>query len=91
MGLLTMIIVGAFAGWVASIIMRTNAQMGWLANIIVGILGSVLGGFIVNLLRGDVALTTGFLNFNPLNIIVSILGAVLLIGILRFFRKESVL
>ena len=47
------IVFGALAGWIASIIMRTNAQMGGLANIIVGVIGAIIGGFIMNALGAE--------------------------------------
>jgi uncharacterized membrane protein YeaQ/YmgE (transglycosylase-associated protein family) len=55
MSLLMTIIVGGIVGWLASIVMRTNAQMGILANVIVGIIGSYLGTVIAGALRSAVA------------------------------------
>jgi uncharacterized membrane protein YeaQ/YmgE (transglycosylase-associated protein family) len=74
--LITTLIIGGVVGWLASIIMKTNAQMGILANIIVGIIGSFLGVAVANAL-GVQAHTT------PAAWIVAILGAALLIWILR--------
>lgn len=73
------IAVGAFAGWIASIIMKTNASMGALANIVVGIIGAFIGGFIVNLFGA--APEPGQLN--PSSILTAILGAVVLLAILK--------
>lgn len=87
-----MLLVGALAGYVASKIMKTDAQMGIPANIIVGILGSILAGTLYNLLfRGELGLTTAFLNFSIGGVITSILGAVLLIGILKALNKQNLL
>lgn len=73
------IIVGGIVGWVASLIMKTNKQMGILANIVVGIVGSWLGFWLAGVLRfaayGDVA-----------NWLVRIAGAVVLIGILKWVK-----
>jgi uncharacterized membrane protein YeaQ/YmgE (transglycosylase-associated protein family) len=74
--LLVTLIIGGVIGWLASILMKTNAQMGILANVIVGIVGSFLGVFVANAL-GVQAHTT------PAAWIVAVLGAALLIGLLR--------
>jgi uncharacterized membrane protein YeaQ/YmgE (transglycosylase-associated protein family) len=82
MGLILAIIIGGIIGWLASLIMKTNAQMGVLANIIVGIIGGALGHFVANLI-GIAAI--GALG----SFLISLVGAVLLIAILRamgFFR-----
>ncbi len=74
--LIVTLIIGGIIGWLASILMRANGQMGILANIIVGIIGSFLGVYVANALgvRAQGA---------PAAWIVAILGAALLIGILR--------
>jgi uncharacterized membrane protein YeaQ/YmgE (transglycosylase-associated protein family) len=76
MSLLLTLIIGGIVGWLASILMKTNAQMGILANVVVGIIGSFLGVAVAN-----------NLNVAPHNQlgawIVAVLGAALLIGILR--------
>jgi len=78
------LIIGGVVGWLASIIMKTNAQMGWIANVLVGIVGSVLGFWIA-----------GLLGLTPargiLGLLVALAGAVLLIFILQklgMFRKK---
>lgn len=76
------IIIGALAGWIASIIMRTDAEQGALANIVVGIIGAILGGFLVRLVTGTNT-TTGF---NVGTLLTAILGAVVLLGIVKMFR-----
>jgi uncharacterized membrane protein YeaQ/YmgE (transglycosylase-associated protein family) len=74
--LVVTLIIGGVVGWLASIVMRTNAQMGILANVIVGIVGSFLGGAVASAL-GVRAHTA------PGSWIVAILGASLLIALLR--------
>ena len=74
--LIVTLIIGGVIGWLASILMKTNAQMGILANVIVGIIGSFLGVAVVNAL--GVRTHTA-----PAAWIVAILGAALLIAILR--------
>ena len=72
------IVLGALAGWIASMIAGTNAQMGLLANIIVGIVGAFIGGFVFNLLGGS-----GVTGFNLWSLLVATIGAVLLLGLLK--------
>ncbi len=74
------IIVGALAGWIASMIMRTNAEQGGLANIIIGILGALIGGWLAKVLFG---ITVSAFSLGGL--IVAIVGAVILLAVLRAF------
>lgn len=83
MGWIVTLIIGGIVGWLASIIMKTNAQMGLIANVLVGVVGSALGFWIAGLL--GIAPTGGFLRF-----VVALVGAVLLIfilGKLGIFKK----
>lgn len=84
MSILYWIIIGALAGWIASIITGKNSQMGAVANIVVGIVGAFIGGFIVNILGGQ-----GITGFNLWSLIVAVFGAVLLILLVGVFRKGS--
>lgn len=76
MNWLVVLIVGGLVGWIASMVMKTNDQMGVIANVLVGIVGSALGFWLAGLL--GIAPTGGILRF-----LVALLGAVLLIFILR--------
>ena len=76
MGLLLSLIIGGIIGWLASLIMKTDAQMGIIANIVVGIVGSALGHFLAGVI-GMAAYGAAA------RLIVSVVGAVLLIAILR--------
>ena len=76
MGFLAWIILGALAGWIASMIMKTDAEQGAIANVIVGIIGAVLGGFIMQLFGAS-----GVSGFNLYSILVAIGGAVALLAI----------
>lgn len=82
MGLLSWIIVGGLSGWLASLIMKKNESMGFFANIIVGIIGAFIGGFVVSLFG-----KTGVTGFNLWSIIVAVLGAVVLIWIVGKIKK----
>ena len=83
------ILFGALVGWLASLVMRTDAQQGALLNIIVGIIGAFLGGFIFNLLGlGGGNINQG--DFSLSALIVSFIGAVVLLGIVNLFRRGTV-
>lgn len=84
MSILYWIIIGALAGWIASIITGKNSEMGATANIVVGIVGAFIGGFIVNVLGGQ-----GITGFNLWSLIVAIFGAVILILLVGLFRRGS--
>lgn len=76
------IIFGALAGWIASLIMGTNERQGALGNIVIGILGAFIGGFIIRSVTGnDVD------GFNLLSLLVAVFGAVLLIGLVKLIKK----
>lgn len=83
MSIVIWIIVGALAGWIASMIMKTDAEMGALANIVVGIIGAFLGGWIISLFGAAPA--AGQLNIP--SIPTAILGAVVLLAVLKMFRR----
>lgn len=82
MGWLTWIIVGGFAGWIGSILMGNDAQQGLLGNIVVGILGAFIGGWIMSFISG-VGTTMGF---DIRSLAVAVLGAVVLL-----FIKQKVM
>lgn len=82
MGILGWIIIGGLAGWIASKVMKTDKDQGLLANIAVGIIGGFLGGFLVNTLGGE-----GITGFNVWSFVVALLGAIILLAILKAIRK----
>ncbi len=78
-GIILWIVIGALAGWVGSMIMGTNARQGSLLNIVVGIIGAVLGGFVTRSMFGDYSGNNGlFASFG-----VALLGSCLLLGIVK--------
>jgi uncharacterized membrane protein YeaQ/YmgE (transglycosylase-associated protein family) len=88
MGLIILIIVGGILGWLASIVMRTDGQQGILLNVVVGIVGALLAGFILNPLIGGGSIMGG--DFSASALLVSFLGAVVLLAIVNLFRRGSV-
>jgi len=82
------IILGGILGWIASMIMRTDAQQGTLLNIIVGIVGAFLAGMFLSPLFGIGTINQN--NFSIPSLLVSLLGAIILLGIVNLFRRGSV-
>ncbi len=83
------LVFGALVGWLASIVMRTDAQQGALLNIIVGIVGAFIGGFVANAL-GFAGVNINDGSFSLTALIVSFVGAVILLGIVNLVRRGSV-
>jgi uncharacterized membrane protein YeaQ/YmgE (transglycosylase-associated protein family) len=87
MGILVWLIVGGVVGWLASIIMRTDAQQGILLNVIVGIVGALLAGFIVSPMLHIGTINDGI---SLATFLVSLVGAVILLAIVNLFRRGRV-
>ena len=87
MGILVWLIVGGVVGWLASIIMRTDAQQGILLNVVVGIVGALLAGFIVSPMLGIGTINEGV---SVASFLVSLVGAVILLAIVNLFRRGRV-
>lgn len=83
MNILLWIILGALAGWIASLIMRTSGEQGLLMDIVVGIVGAFLGGWLFSLFGAQ-----GVTGFNLWSILVAIVGAVVLLAIVRAFQRS---
>lgn len=87
MNFIIWIVVGGVLGWLASLVMRTDASQGLLLNIVVGIIGALLGGWLLAPLFG-----TGTINQNDFSIsslLVSFLGAVILLAIVNLLRRGT--
>ena len=82
------IIVGGLLGWIASMIMRTDSQQGPLLNIIVGIVGAFLAGLVITPLLGGGTINQG--DFSLSGLLVSLLGAVVLLAIVNLLRRGTV-
>ena len=86
MNFIIWLVVGGLIGWVASMIMRTDGQQGVILNVVVGIIGAMLGGWLLAPMFG-----TGTINQNDFSIgslFVSFLGAIILLAIVNFFRRR---
>lgn len=79
------IIVGGIAGWLASIVMKTNREQGLLQDIIVGVVGGFIGGFVLNLL----GVGGGVTGLNIASILTAFIGAVIFLAVLRFIRQRG--
>lgn len=81
--LIVWIIIGAVAGWLASIVMKTNRQQGLITDIIVGIIGGFIGGFVLDLL--DVG--GGVTGLNLGSLLTAFIGAVILLALVRVVQR----
>ena len=82
MNIILWIIFGALAGWIASLVMKTNAQQGFLMDVVIGIAGAFIGGFIMSAIGG-----AGVTGFNIGSLLVAILGAIVLLFIVKTLRR----
>lgn len=82
MEFLVWIVIGGLAGWIASIIMRTNASQGILMDVVMGVIGAVVGGFLMGAFGQP-----GVTGFNLYSILVAIGGSIVVIYIGRLFRR----
>jgi uncharacterized membrane protein YeaQ/YmgE (transglycosylase-associated protein family) len=79
------IIVGGIIGWIASLVMGTDAQQGTLLNIVVGVVGAFVAGLLLTPLFGIGTINQG--NFSFPALILSLLGAVVLLGVVNLFQR----
>lgn len=79
------IIVGGILGWLASKVMKTDAQQGIFLNIVVGIVGALLAGFLLSPLLGIPTINSGSFSIGAL--LISFVGALILLAIVNFFRR----
>ena len=86
MGLIITLIVGGIIGWLASIVMRTDAQQGIILNVVVGIVGAFIG----NILGGMVGMGASLSTFSPIGLLWSFIGAIVLLGLINLVRRGSV-
>lgn len=87
MSIIIWLIVGGVVGWLASIIMRTDGQQGILLNVVVGVIGALLGGWLLAPLFGTATINQG--DFSLSGLVVSLLGAVILLAIVNLIRRGT--
>ena len=87
MNIIIWLIVGGIIGWLASMIMKTDAQQGILLNVVVGIVGAFIGGWLIGPLVGAGSINAGF---SVMSLVVSLIGAIILLAIVNLFRRGRV-
>ncbi len=87
MNFIMWLIIGGLIGWLASIVMNTNHQQGMFLNIIVGIVGAMLAGWFISPLLGISTINQN--NFSMAAMLVSFLGAVVLLALVKMFRRSK--
>jgi uncharacterized membrane protein YeaQ/YmgE (transglycosylase-associated protein family) len=87
MNFIIWIVIGGLIGWAASIVMKTDAQQGVVMNVVVGIVGALVGGWLQSPLFG-----TGTINqndFSLASLVVSLLGAIILLAVVNLLRRGA--
>ena len=87
MNIIIWLIVGGIVGWLASIVMKRDAQQGILLNIVVGIVGAFIGGWLIGPLLGAGSINDGF---SIMSFVVSLIGAIILLAIVNLFKRGRV-
>jgi uncharacterized membrane protein YeaQ/YmgE (transglycosylase-associated protein family) len=87
MNLIIWLVVGGVLGWLASLVMKTDAQQGIFLNIVVGIIGALIAGFVVAPMFGTGTINTN--DFSLPGLLVSFVGAIVLLAIVNLFRRGS--
>ena len=87
MNLIIWLIVGGVIGWIASLIMKTDAQQGLVLNIVVGIVGALIGGWLLSPLVGAGTLNQG--DFSLPGLLVSLVGAIILLFVVNLIRRRA--
>ena len=82
------LVIGGVIGWLASLVMRTDAAQGIILNIIVGIVGAMLGGWLISPLLGSGSINQG--DFSVMGLVVSFVGALILLAVVNLIRRGAV-
>jgi uncharacterized membrane protein YeaQ/YmgE (transglycosylase-associated protein family) len=85
MNLILWLVVGGVVGWLASLIMGTDGQQGIILNIVVGIVGALIAGFLLTPLLGRGTINSG--DFSLMGLLMSLLGAIILLAIVKLLRR----
>ncbi|MEO8125813.1 MAG: GlsB/YeaQ/YmgE family stress response membrane protein [Bryobacteraceae bacterium] len=87
MNVIVWLVIGGVIGWLASLIMKTDGQQGVFLNVVVGIVGAVVGGWVISPLVGSATINQGDLSLSGL--VVSLLGAIILLAIVNLVRRGA--
>ena len=85
MNFIIWLVVGGILGWLASLIMKTDAQQGIGLNIVVGIIGALVGGWLISPLIGGGTINQG--DFSVMGLVSSLIGAIILLAIVNLVRR----
>ena len=88
MNLIIWLVLGGVVGWLASLIMRTDGQQGIVLNVVVGVVGAFLAGWFISPMVGIGTINQN--NFSLASVLVSLIGAVILLAVVNLFRRGSV-
>jgi uncharacterized membrane protein YeaQ/YmgE (transglycosylase-associated protein family) len=88
MGIILWLVIGGVVGWLASIVMRRDGSQGIILNVVVGIVGAVLGGWLLSPVLGSPTINSGVISIGSL--LVSFLGAVILLAIVNLISRNRV-
>jgi uncharacterized membrane protein YeaQ/YmgE (transglycosylase-associated protein family) len=87
MNLVVWLVVGGLVGWAASLVMRTDARQGLAMNVVVGVVGALLGGWLLSPLVGGATINQA--DFSPTGLLVSVGGAIGLLAIVSLLRRGT--
>lgn len=88
MNFIIWLVVGGILGWIASIVMKTDAQQGIGLNIIVGIVGALIGGWLIAPMLGAGTINQG--DFSASSLVASLIGAIILLAIVNLVRRKQI-
>jgi uncharacterized membrane protein YeaQ/YmgE (transglycosylase-associated protein family) len=88
MDIIIWLVVGGIVGWLASLLMHTDARQGIFLNVVVGIIGAALAGFFISPMIGLPTINQGVFSIGSL--LISLVGAVILLAIVNLFRRGTV-
>lgn len=88
MGIILWLVIGGVVGWIASIVMKRDASQGIILNVVVGIIGAMLGGWLLSPLIGAPSINSG--EISGASLLVSFLGAVILLAIVNLISRRRV-
>jgi uncharacterized membrane protein YeaQ/YmgE (transglycosylase-associated protein family) len=87
MNFIIWIVIGGLIGWAASIVMKTDAQQGVVLNVVVGIVGALVGGWLLSPLFGTDTINQN--DFSLASLVVSLLGAIILLAVVNLLRRGA--